>query len=124
ELAAARVTAKVPESSATAAIQSHNFSDSGNAERLVSTYGDQIRFVASWDKWIAWDGKRWRVGGARLVVSDFAKETMRRFAISGDDDARGWALASENQGRRNAMVSLAACEPRVRISHESLDADP
>ena len=33
--------------------------DTGNAERMVRQHGEKIRFVSHWNKWLAWDGKRW-----------------------------------------------------------------
>ena len=33
--------------------------DIGNAERLVDTFGDDLRFCHPFNKWLVWDGRRW-----------------------------------------------------------------
>jgi hypothetical protein len=47
--------------------------DTNNAARLAARYGDEIRWVGPWDKWLVWDGTRWRVDRA-LAVELKAKE--------------------------------------------------
>ena len=33
--------------------------DGGNADRLLALHGKELRYVAHWGKWLAWDGSRW-----------------------------------------------------------------
>jgi putative DNA primase/helicase len=42
--------------------------DSGNAQRIVDTNGEDIRFCEAWDKWLVWDGRRWEVGAKYQMV--------------------------------------------------------
>ena len=34
------------------------FTDSTNAERLYREYGENIRYMAAWKKWLVWNGSR------------------------------------------------------------------
>ncbi len=31
----------------------------GYAHRLIHVYGDQLRYVPPWRRWLVWDGTRW-----------------------------------------------------------------
>ena len=31
----------------------------GYARRLIAVYGDRLRYVPAWRRWLVWDGKRW-----------------------------------------------------------------
>ena len=44
-----------------------------NAARLIAGFGDRIRWVGHWDKWIIWDGWCWSIDRT-LRVEAFAKE--------------------------------------------------
>ncbi len=35
----------------------------GYARRLVAVYGDRLRYVAAWRRWLVWDGQRWAHDG-------------------------------------------------------------
>jgi putative DNA primase/helicase len=107
----------------------------GNAERLVQRHGGHFRFVKTWGKWIAWDGKRWAVDHERLKIGAAAKETIRnlkREAADLEDDGQDdkakavmdWARRCETREARASMVELAAAEPGIAIEHTLLDQDP
>src|SRR5207248_525205 len=36
-----------------------HLTDSGNARRLVSRHGDNLRYCFKWGAWLVWNGKRW-----------------------------------------------------------------
>jgi putative DNA primase/helicase len=44
--------------------------DVGNAQRLVASHGQDLRYVHAWRSWLVWDGQRWR--------PDETGEIMRR----------------------------------------------
>lgn len=105
--------------------------DTGNAERLVARYRDQIRYCPPRKCWYIWDGRRWirdEVG----QIEQFAKATVRSIygeAEKANDEGRRQMLAehalkSERRERRNAMVSLAQSEPGIPVLPQELDADP
>jgi hypothetical protein len=47
--------------------------DANNAIRLAVTHGDVIVWVGPWDKWLIWDGTRWKPDDA-LAINAKAKE--------------------------------------------------
>lgn len=108
--------------------------DLGNAERLVSRYGEFLRFWATSDTrgvWLSWDGRRWCVD-TRRRVHQFAKNTARAIygeAAACDDPMRrgelsAWAQQCESKGRLDAMVDLAARESSLIVEADELDQDP
>lgn len=101
----------------------------GNANRLVSRHGNDLRFVPSIKQWIAWDGTCWR--------PDTTQEVMRRaqdtvLAIYKDlDDKQSpkvrkeilkHAVRSETAHGLKAMIALAESNKTMQIEHHHLDA--
>src|SRR5215207_2639323 len=105
--------------------------DLGNAERLVARHGKDLRYVYLWNKWLAWDGKRWKIDAAGEVARR-AVETVRGIyteaANAGDADERKriarHAESSEARSRIEAMISLARAMPGVSVQPDELDTDP
>jgi putative DNA primase/helicase len=106
-------------------------SDSGNAERLIATHGEDLRFSPELRSWLHWDGRRWNkdtTGAVRLLMV----KTMRRMHVEAadiqDSDLRrsleGWARGSENGQRITAALREAQCLDGVPIQVDELDADP
>jgi putative DNA primase/helicase len=123
-----REDATVPNGNGNGRAVGFPLTDSGNAERLVAMYANELRY-ATGIGWLVWDGRRWK--------TDTTGELMRRAKITArtiyhdaancaEDDERkrilGWARNSESEPRRKAMVSLAASELPVVIDASQLDA--
>jgi putative DNA primase/helicase len=108
-----------------------NLTDLGNAMRLVERHGDDLLYVYDWDRWLVFDGRRWKVDSSGEVERR-AKETVRWMyhkADPGDGKPLDAELAkhaqrSEAKPRIEAMISLARSEPRIAVTPEELDADP
>lgn len=106
--------------------------DSGNADRLARRHRDDIRYVTTWKKWLAWDGARWRQEGADATVNLLALETVRRIteesfiqsSAEKDDPYKSWATKSESRSGLDAMTALARHRRVFAIGHTALDADP
>lgn len=104
--------------------------DLGNAERLVTRYGANLRYVYAWGKWLVWDGTRW-VMDETGEIERYAKDTVTSIyeeASQEPDDAKRksiakWAFRSESQQRIGAMIALARSEPGIAVPHIALDAD-
>ncbi len=62
----------------------YHFTDLGNAERLVSQYGKDLRFCYPWGKWLIWDGQRWRPDTTGEVIRK-AKDTVRHRQPKGSE---------------------------------------
>lgn len=57
-------------------IETFGLDDIGNAERLVSRFGDDIRWVASVKTWAVWNGKRWALDERDMALG-LAKTVAR-----------------------------------------------
>jgi putative DNA primase/helicase len=130
------------EPSATARRDFH-LTDLGNGERLVASYGENLRYCNPWSKWLAWDGTRWRIDQMQQVnkwgratvralyqecsalVQRITKETdkKKRTALIKQNDALlKHAVNSENGARVKAMLTFAQMD--VPIMPEALDLNP
>lgn len=117
--------------------------DVGQAARIAREHGEKCRFVTSWNRWVAYDGKRWICDDGSKRVESLAVETARRAvaeaaramanaAEKGDEDAQSsakkdlaWAQDSLKARQLRAAVSLIpAVAHDLCISHERLDSDP
>lgn len=106
--------------------------ESANARRLVERYGDVLLWVDPWNKWLCWDGKRWKLDDCRAVdalalqmVDDLWREAVE-LAKTADRDTAAAALnfvRSSNQavGIRN-LLTLARSS--VAVLPSTLDTHP
>jgi putative DNA primase/helicase len=103
--------------------------DSGNAERLISFAGKDLRYVRGWHKWLGWTGKHWQLdeGAPHRAAKAMVRALMKQAQRIGDQERRAaavkYALKCESKASIEAMVSLARHELAVAIGHEELDAD-
>ena len=104
--------------------------DTGNAERLVALHGEDVRYVFPWEKWLLWDGRRWKRDdeGAILQRAKLTARYIARDAIYQPEDElrKGlmeWSLKSESMVRRKALVDLARSEPGIPVDPSDLDND-
>ncbi|MDP9356026.1 MAG: hypothetical protein M3R02_12240, partial [Chloroflexota bacterium] len=108
-----------------------HLTDLGNAQRLVTRHGRDLRYCHLWNKWLAWDGMRWQVDDSGEIVRR-AKATVRGIYAeakeTSDPEERKsiarHALRSEADARIKAMISLAQSEPGIPIDPALLDTDP
>ena len=104
--------------------------DTGNAERLASAFGADLRHTGT--AWLVWDGRRWNEDRSGGEVARRAKATVRTIRAEAQTCASAaaareldrWGVASESRGRLSAMVALARHEPGLSLSPLLLDADP
>lgn len=109
-----------------------DFTEHGNAERMMFEFGSRIRYVCTWKKWLVWDERRWRMAGAESKMERFAKLTiaeMRREAGQIDDEdlakaMKKWGRASRRRSMYSNMVALCASEPGVPVFDDKLDSEP
>ena len=108
-----------------------NYTDLGNAHRLVGLFGADIRFCAQFKQWFVWNGLRW-VKDEDGEIQRYAKRVimaMHSQVAQEENDAvrerlAAWALASEAAHRIEAMVKLARTEPTIPVHPSQLDPDP
>lgn len=110
--------------------------DAANARRLVAKHRNVIRWVGPWDKWLIWDGQRWKLDQElriEALAKEVAQERWREIAdtvAAGNTDKDTVSamvtfakMTNSAAGIRN-MVSLARSEPGVGIDFNQLDAHP
>ena len=108
-----------------------NLTDYGNAERLVSLYGDIIRYSPERKAWLIWTGKVWEWDMGGVKIAKLAKKTVRNTygeaADEPDDNTRKelvkHAMATERQVRLDAMIKSAESELGIAIEMADLDAN-
>jgi len=107
-----------------------SLTDTGNAQRLVARYGQDIRYCFDWGTYMIWDGRRWLKDQTGEIVRK-AKQTNKSIyaeaADSGDENQSKalakHALRSQSKARIDAMIDLARTEPGVPVQPADLDAD-
>ena len=127
--------------------------DLGNSERFVRDHVHVLRYVGTWGKWIAYDGKRW-VLDQQGQAENLAKETVRRMLLEaqanleavvrklgeeadcdGDpvDQKRklkeatyfvAWALRCHDAKQIASMIKLARSSPQLAVTHNDFDVAP
>jgi P4 family phage/plasmid primase-like protien len=103
--------------------------DYGNAERLITRHGPNMKWNTVADSWYCWDGKRW-VKDRTLRAEAWAKDTVRAIpdvegavAENGDDLAT-YARKCESRDKLNSMLSLAKSQPGVPVLETDFDNQP
>lgn len=103
----------------------------GYARRLIEVYGDRLRYVPAWRRWLVWDGKRWAHDAtgqpARWMKSVARRVTADALAIEQEQERKA-ALSLARRGESSAGVSgaltLAGTEEGIVVTPDDLDADP
>jgi hypothetical protein len=78
-----------------------HLTDLGNAQRLVTYHGREIRYCFPWHKWLHWDGSRWQQD-AIGEVTRLAKKTIASLFASAVNDV---ATISKDLEAANEQVS-------------------
>jgi putative DNA primase/helicase len=103
--------------------------DLSNAQRFVADHGATSRYCTAKDRWLVWDGSRWRwddteavVASAQQTVEGMLAEAMvvQNYQQRLSDGKH--AIYSGHRARIDAMLYLARTYLAVRV--EDLDADP
>lgn len=109
---------------------SPGLTDLGNAKRLVQRFGEDVKYVPSWSKWLSYTGKRWELDetGRIMRLAEEAVADIFGEAAAENDAERSrkfykHAVKSESAGSLHAMVGLAANEPGMTVPIRKFDAD-
>lgn len=121
------------ESSKKKSLINFNFSDVGNAERLVYLYGEDIRYNPIRGKWLVWSGKHWEIDNTgkieRLARKVIRKLQLEGSSLAGDDvqelvkKIKSFVLRSEGDSRIKAMINQAKSQIGIPIIENELDRD-
>lgn len=109
----------------------YDTTDRALAGEFADNHGAHVRYVATWQKWIGWDGTTWSEAAAEMALGQAAQRFTDAMQAEAEYamEAREKALRSARRdissakGYRN-LIFMAKAEPKLRISHAALDADP
>jgi len=120
----------------------YNMTDSGNAQRLIDLYGDNIRYCVNEKNWYIYEeldtsGGLWSVDD-RNKINAFAYNVVKFIHsevsyVEGDSKKETrelkkalskWAFQSESLQRITAMVTLAQSDPRVTVTSSEFNGNP
>jgi putative DNA primase/helicase len=99
--------------------------DVGNAQRLIALHGPRVRYCYAFNKWLAWDTRRWEVDDSDRA-RELTHQTMTTFAHQAVK-ANSEALQKFAAGcRRAARITNAMREaqPYLAIQPADLDTHP
>lgn len=109
------------------------FTDLGNADRFVASFGDSFRHTAA-KGWLAWDGARW-APEARDTVFRAAIEAVLKIReeagiYADDEDGKKsklavykWASASQSSSKLEALLHIAQNAKDIAVKVASFDKD-
>src|SRR5665647_1196176 len=106
--------------------------DTGNADRFITYFGEDVRYCADRKEWFLWSGKRWEPD-KKGEVYELAKITAIRiyeeikYLDPGDSVKRGelrkFAARSESQKSLRDMIDNAKTDGRVAIVYADFDSN-
>ena len=103
----------------------------GYARRLIRVYGDRLRYVPAWRRWLIWDGQRWAhdaTGQAQRWMKAIARRLTTDAIALEDEQKRRAAVSLARRGESSAGVkgalTLAGTESGIVVTPDDLDADP
>src|SRR5260370_12033267 len=123
---------KTPKAGPLDARSQHNFplTQLGNAERLISGHGSRLRHCSAWNKWLVWDGRRWKLDETGHI-DRLAQRTVRSITRVAQgataelkEALRMHAKRSETKTALHAMVDLACSQEGVAVTPREFDGDP
>lgn len=105
-----------------------NTTDTGNAERLVYHYGEDLRFRVDSKEWLKWNKVKWS-NDELLEVEQITKEVARNISYEVQNETnkgakerlQKWQLRSESKRVRADMLDLAKNEKGIPIKANMLD---
>jgi putative DNA primase/helicase len=98
------------------------FSDEALALEFADRYADELRYVASWGRWLRYDGKKWAPDDT-LVAFDSARWVCREYADrSSENEKARAAIASASTVA--AVERLARSDRQLAATVDQWDAEP
>lgn len=125
-----RIVQDEDEQIATVTADDPHATDLGNAKRLVTRHGADLRYCQARKSWLVWDGRRWAWDDSGEVERR-AKETVLSWYADAADlptpERKALikhAMKCEAIARLKAMIELASTEEGIPVSMNELDRDP
>ena len=86
--------------------------DLGRAILFIERFGDSLRYVPDWDRWIVFENRRWNIAGGRAAAHRLAREICA--------ESHAQALTLRDNSQRQAAIRNAAAWADVRIVKDML----
>ncbi len=107
-------------------------SDLSNTEIFAALARGRVLYIPELKTWHYWSGKRWQADPQRIQVEKIVVETIQSiYALSADAASESerklyaaWALKSEDESKRRAIVSGAERHSDLVKSLSEFDTDP
>ena len=106
------------------------FTDLASAELMTTWHGRDLRYCHVWHKWLAWDGKRWKVDDTGAVVRRAANTVRSLYDVAAAIEDRKererlvrHALSYEAKKKLYAMIGLAESQLDIVVVPDQLDRD-
>jgi phage/plasmid-associated DNA primase len=116
-----RLEARRPTFSTVAAPMVSPTSEEGLALSYATRHAGELRYVASWSRWLKWDGCRWAFENT-LAAFDLARTLCRETAAKSNKQKDGRRLLD---ARTVASVEkLAKADRRLAATVEQWESDP
>ena len=96
-------------------------SDEDLAQRFVRRFADDLRYVAAWTRWYAWNGGRWQLDST-LDAFDRARAICRAAAWEADKMATQTRIASAKTVA--AVERLSKADRHIAARTDQWDIDP
>lgn len=107
----------------------YDMTDTGNAHRLVDSFGTIVRYSYNRKRWFFWDGKCWRLDdvGEIKKLADIICERIKQDAVMEQDektqaDMLKWATRTASSKGKEAMVKEAQHLEDIPVSPDALDS--
>ncbi|WP_428665043.1 phage/plasmid primase, P4 family [Reyranella sp.] len=100
-----------------------DFTDEALALRFAELHADDLRFVATWGKWLHWSGTHWCLDDT-LQAFDFAREVCREAAVAVPHKKDKLAAVIASAKTVAAIERLAKADRRLAATSDQWDADP
>lgn len=97
------------------------YSEDALAARFADQHRDMVRYVALWDRWFVWDGKRWASDETQTVprlVQQMCEEVARTCPTDST------ANRVRSRSTRVAVQKEASVDGRLAATTQQWDADP
>ncbi len=102
------------------------YTDAGNAEYFAAIHTTDLRYVIETNRWIYWDGRRWKEDSSKKLVLGLAERAMRMRLIEiangavVDKKELNLALTALSERKLNAIITLAGA--RLPVSYYALNS--
>ena len=97
------------------------FSEDALAHRFLQEHGEQLRYVPDWDRWMRWDGVRWKRDSRQRALNN-ARIVCRGASRTCNEPKLARSLASARTAA--AVIQLAKADPRISTTVDVWDQDP